>query len=276
MKIMADSSSLYTLEEGAQLGVSIIPVCVAINDETYKDYLDITPGHFLDLIAQGGVPTSSQPAIGDVLDLFEDTGEDILYLTVADGLSGTYQNAVGLKNTLEDNKHIHIVNCKSLAGVNHYLVQKAALLRDRGMKVQEILQELHQSIESSVSFVVPADFDFLKRSGRLTPMAAKLGGLIKIVPILTQTEDKMRITPFAIKRSGKKAIEAIIAQLKHLGIDENFVISISHAGVLEQAKNICGQIKTAFPNTLVEIFHLSASLITHGGPGSIVVQAVRK
>jgi len=276
MKIMADSSALYTLEEGKQLGVSIIPVCVAINDENYKDYLDITPEHFLNLIAQGGVPTSSQPAIGDVLELFEDTSEDILYLTVGDGLSGTYQNAVGIKNTLENNEHIHIVNCKSLAGVNHYLVEKAALLRDKGMRVQEILQELHHSIESSVSFVIPADFDFLKRSGRLTPVAAKIGSLIKIVPVMTQTEDKMRITPFAIKRSTKTALDAIFSHLKKLGVNENFVVSISHAGVAEQARKVCEQVRNEFPGTLVEMFHLSASLITHGGPGSIVVQAVRK
>lgn len=276
MKILADSSALYSVEEGKELGVQIIPVCVAINGETYKDYEDITPQEFLKLIAEGGRPTSSQPAIGDVMDAFEDDSEEILYLTVGDGLSGTYQNAVAVKNSIENNEHIHIVNSKSLAGVNHYLVQKMAALRDKGMQVKEILNELQESIESSVSFVIPVDFDFLRRSGRLTPVAAKIGSMIKIVPVMTQTEDKMRITPFAIKRSSKKAVEAIIVHLKNIGVDDKFIVSISHAGVAEQAKGVCELMKSEFPGTLVEMFHLSAALLTHGGPGSIVVQAVRR
>ena len=271
MKILADSSALYSVEEGKELGVQIIPVCVAINGETYRDYEDITPQEFLELIAKGGVPTSSQPAIGDVIDAFEDDSEEILYLTVGDGLSGTYQNAVAVKNSIENNEHIHIVNSKSLAGVNHYLVQKMAALRDKGLQVKEILSELQGSIESSVSFVIPVDFDFLKRSGRLTPVAAKIGSMIKIVPVMTQTEDKMRIAPFAIKRSSKKAVDAIIAHLKSIGVDDKFIVSVCHAGVAEQAKSVCELMKKEFPGTLVELFHLSAALLTHGGPGSIVV-----
>ena len=276
MKILADSSALYSVEEGKALGVQIVPVCVAINDETYRDYEDITPEQFLQMIAEGGMPTSSQPAIGDVIEAFEETGEEILYLTVGDGLSGTYQNAVALKSSMEENGHIYVVDSKSLAGVNHYLVQKAAALRDKGLRIVDVIRELQESIESSVSFVIPSDFDFLKRSGRLTPVAARIGGLIKIVPVLTQTEDKQRITPFAIKRSSKKAVESIVNYLKNLGVGNNYVISICHAGVLERAKEVYEYVKKEFPGTLVEIFHLSAALITHGGPGSIVIQAVRK
>lgn len=276
MKILADSSALYSVEEGKALGVQIIPVCVVINDETYRDYEDITPEQFLQMIAEGGMPTSSQPAIGDVIDAFEETEEEILYLTVGDGLSGTYQNAMAVKNSIEDNEHIHVVDSKSLAGVNHYLVQKAVALRDKGLQVVDVIRELQESIESSVSFVIPSDFEFLKRSGRLTPVAAKIGSLIKIVPVLTQTEDKQRITPFAIKRSSKKAVDAIVNHLKNIGVSENHVISICHAGVVEHAKEVCEYVKKEFPGALVEMFHLSAALITHGGPGSIVIQAVRK
>jgi len=276
MKIIADSSALYSPEEGARIGVQIIPVCVAINGETYRDYEEITPEEFLAHIEKGGMPTSSQPAIGDVMEVFEDGSEEILFLSVGDGLSGTYQNAMGARNMMEENAHIHVVDTKSLAGVNHYLVQKAAALREKGLSVSAVLKELQTSIESSVSFVIPVDFDFLKRSGRLTPVAARIGSLIKIVPVLTQTEDKTRITPFAIKRSGKKAVEAIIAHLRTIGINEEFVVSVTHAGVWEQAREVCERLKTEFPGTLVELFHLSAALITHGGPGSIVIQAVRK
>ena len=52
-----------------------------------------------------------------------------------------------------------------------------------------------------MSFVIPADFEFLKRSGRLTPLAAKLGSKLRLLPVLTQTEDKKRIAPVGVRRS---------------------------------------------------------------------------
>ena len=230
MKIVTDSASLYSPEDGIKQGFTVIPACVINNGQTYRDFEDISSEDFLHMIEKGDIPTSSQPAIGDVLEVFEDNTEEILYLSIGDGLSGTYQNAVGARNIIEENSHIHIINTKTLAGPQRYLVQKALKLRDAGFDLARIKGELQKCIETSASFVIPADFDFLKRSGRLTPIAAKIGGLIKIVPVMTQTEDMRRITPFAIKRSWKKAVEAIISHFQTLGVDDNFIITVGHAG----------------------------------------------
>ena len=276
MKIITDTASLFTPEEGAALGITVIPACVLIDDKAYKDYEDISSEEFLNVVAAGETPTSSQPAIGDVLEIFENIHEEILHLSLGDGLSGAYQNAVGARNCLDENNHIHVVDTKTLAGPQHYLVQKALKLKEEGLSIAKIKEELQKSIESSVSFVIPADFNFLKRSGRLTPIAAKIGGLIKIVPVMTQTEDKKRITPFVIKRSVKSAVEAIITHLKTLKIDGNYIICVSHAGTCEKAKEVLQQLKTHFGDTAMELFQLSPALITHGGPGCIVIQAIRK
>ena len=276
MKIVADSSTLLSTEEGKALDITIIPACAVINGEVYRDYEDIDSESFLKLIEVGGVPTSSQPSIGDVLEVFEDCDEEILYLSIGDGLSGTYQTAVGAKNSLDENEHIHVVDTKTLAAAQRYLVRKALRLRAEGVGIREIKEQLQESIESSVSFVIPVDFDFLKRSGRLTAITAKIGGMIKLVPVMTQTADKKRITPFAIKRSNKKAVEAIIGHLQSMGVDENYVVSVCHGGAEDEARAVCDQIRGIFPGVEVEMYLLAPALITHGGPGCIVVQAIRK
>lgn len=276
MKIITDSAALFSFEEREALGIAVIPACVIIDGKTYKDYEDIDSDTFLRLIAEGKVPTSSQPAIGEVMEVFEGAEEEILCISIADGLSGTYQNACGAKNCMEKNNHIHIMNTRSLAGPQRYCVKKALALRDAGCSMEEIKEKVQESIETSVSFVIPADFDFLKRSGRLTPIAAKIGGMIKIVPVMTQTEDKTRIAPFAIKRSWKKAEEAIIKHLKTMGVDKQWLISIGHAGSLEKAGEIAEQMKVEFSDAEIELLQLTPSLITHGGPGCVTIQAVRK
>ena len=264
MKIITDTASLFSPAEGRVAGITVVPACVINGEQVYRDYEDISAEKFLEMLADGAVPTSSQPAIGDLLDVFEETKEETLALFIGDGLSGGYQNAVGAKNSIDDNSHIRIIDTKTLAGAERYLVQKAIHLRNEGMDINSIEQEILRSVETSASFVIPADFDFLKRSGRLTPIAAKIGAMIKIVPVLTQTEDMKKITPFAIKRSWKKATEAILEHLEKLGVNEEFIIYICHGGDLKMAEAVLTQTKEYLPNVETEFMSLSPSMITHG------------
>ncbi|MBP3652190.1 MAG: DegV family protein [Clostridia bacterium] len=276
MKIIADTATLFSPEEGRELGITILPVGVLIDDRSYKDFVEIDSAEFLRLVEAGGVPKSSQPSLGDVLEVLEGCDEEIILLTVADGLSGGYQTAMAARNSIENNAHIHIVNSKSLAGPLRYLAKKARSLKEQGLDVRTILDALDVSIESSMSFVIPADFEFLKRSGRLTPLAARIGGALRLLPVLTQTKDKTRITPVSVKRTWKSAIETILQRLEAEEVGENHLISVSHAGTSDKAQAIAKQIGERIPAAEIEVLALSPALMTHGGPGCIVVQSILK
>ena len=258
------------------MGLTVVPVSVVINARTYRDYEEITSAAFLERIAAGGVPSSSQPSIGDVLEVFGRYEDELLFLTVGDGLSGAYQTAVGARNCAEDPARIHVVDSGTLAGPLRYLTQKALALQAQGCSAAETAAALEESIRSSVSFVIPADFEFLKRSGRLTPLAAKLGSKLRLLPVLTQTEDKKRIAPVGVRRSWGAAVEAVLRRLQARGIDEQWLISVCHAGAPERAATVRAQVAAQYPATEIEVLELSPALITHGGPGCIVVQAVKK
>ncbi len=276
MKIIADTATLFAPSEGEAQGLTIIPIDVSINNKSYKEYADISADEFLKHIQAGGIPSTSQPALGDMLDVFQSGDEEMLFLTLADGLSGAYQTALSARNCVQDPQRIHVINSKTLGGPLRYLAKKAAALNARGLSAEKIKEELAVSIESSVSFVIPEDFDFLRRSGRLTPITAKVGGALKLLPVLTQTEDKTRIKPVAIKRGWKSATHTIIQRLQAIGVDQDYLISVSHAGTYEKAVSVVNQIKEVFAATETEILSLSPGLMTHGGPGCIVVQAIRK
>lgn len=276
IKIVTDTATLFAPSEGEALGISIIPVCVNINGQTYKDYVEISGEMFLELVRAGGKPSSSQPSIGDILEVYESCQDEMLVITVGDGLSGGYQTALGARNLLPDPERIHVINSKTLAGPLRYLVKKAISLNAQGLDMTRIKQALEESIDSSVSFVIPEDFDFLKRSGRLTPIAAKVGGALKLLPVLTQTADKSRIKPVTIKRTWAAAVGVITEQLKAHGVDQKYLISVSHAGTYDRAASVVTQLQAVFENTEIELLDLSPALMTHGGPGCIVVQAIKK
>lgn len=176
---------------------------------------------------------------------------------------------------MSKNKNVEVVNTQTLAGAYNYLVKKASTLKNHGYTIQQILKELQISIEKSFSYVIPSDFDFLKRCGRLTPIAANVAGLIKIVPSLTLSEDRRKIEIHTINRTFKKAVDSIIKNLLEKGINEEYVINICHAGVLDKAKDVVDQIKSKINNVKCEILELSPSLMLHGGPGCILIQAVK-
>ncbi len=274
MKIIADTAALIPPAEGSDLGITVIPVCVTVNDRTYQDYTEIDTAHFLELVKQGGIPGSSQPAVGDILDILDSTDDEMIFLTVGDGLSGAYQTTMGARNLAKNPERIHVIDSQTLGGPLHYLAKKAVALKEQGLNTEQLKEQLQRCIESSVSFVIPEDFEFLKRSGRLTALTAKVGGALKLLPILTQTKDKKRITPVGIKRSWKAAVEVVMQKLHALNVGANHLISVCHAGTPQKAEQVLMQIKEQFSSSETEILELSPALATHGGPGCIVIQAI--
>lgn len=149
-----------------------------------------------------------------------------------------------------------------------------SLQEGKELGIEEIVRLVKNSIVTSASFVIPYDFNYLKRSGRLTSIAAAICSVIKIIPVLTQTEDMKRIKPYALKRSHKKAVEAVIEYFKGMSVNKDYIISIGHAGVRQVAENVVKQIRNHFSDITIELFQLSPTLITHGGPGCITIQAI--
>ena len=276
MKIIADTATLIPPCEGESHGLTVIPVSVAIQDRTYQDYSQISTADFLEKIRQGGIPSSSQPAIGDMLELMDATDEELLILTVGDGLSGGYQTALGARNLAKDPHRIHVMDSGTLAGPLRYLAKKAVALREQSLTMEQIKQHLQKGIESSMSFVIPEDFEFLKRSGRLTPFTAKVGSKLKLLPVLTQTKDRKRIVPIGIKRSWRSAVDVILQQMQAMNVGGDHLISICHAGVPQRAEQVLQQVRERFAYSDTEVLELSPALTTHGGPGCIVIQAICK
>jgi len=276
MRIITDTGSLFTPEEGRQRGIDVLPLNVIVNKKSYREFVDIQSKEFLDIVKAGNIPSSSQPSIGEVMEIFEKyTDEDILVINMADGLSGTYQSVLGVKETMEHGDNIHVMNSMTLCGPQRYLVEKAIGLKEKGFHLEKIRQELYKSIASERSFLIPQDFGFLKRGGRLTPLAATVGGMLKITPVMIKTKDAKRLEKYTIKKTLKMAVKEVIKSFQEMNVDENYKIYVSHAGVLDQAKSVVHQIQNTFQNVAVELYDLSPVFIAQGGPGCIAIQTIR-
>lgn len=274
IKLMTDTSALIMPEEGKEMGLEVLPLSVSIDGKTYQEFIEMDSETFLKKIAEGHLPSSSQPPIGQVIEVYEKYPEDdVVNICMADGLSGTYLSAVGAKSGLAHHEHIHVINCRTLCGPQMHLVKNAVKAVNNGCSLEELMTLLENKIESVRSFLMPQDFEFLKRGGRLTPIAAKIGGLLKIQPVLTQTPDGTRLEKLTIARTFSGAVNSIIKEFTtSVNNPEKYHIYISHADVLAQAKKVKGSFLKQFPQTKIDILDLSPAFITQGGPGCIAIQ----
>ena len=276
LKIITDSSTLYTVEEAKKLGFESVPLNVSIGDLEGRD-LQVDMNEFYERIKKGEIPRSSQPSIGEVLDVFEEYSDsEILNISMADGLSGTYQSACGSKEMVENSERITVFNTKTLCGPHRYMVERAQEMKEAGKSLKEILAWLEDVAERTESFLIPQDFAFLKRGGRLTPVAAALGSVLKLKPIMTLTEDRKKLDKFAVKRTMKGAVKTIIDHMIEKGVDERYKFYVVHADALEDAKGIVANLKEVFGNIDVELHDLSPVFVTQGGPQCIAIQYIEK
>ena len=277
LHIVTDSSTMYSVKEAQAQGFDLAPLSVTINNKTYKEYEEIRTPEFVEIIRQGYLPVSSQPSIGDVLDMCQRQPEgDILNITMADGLSGTYSSACSAKTMMEDQDRVVVWNSRTLCGPHRYMVLAAQKMAEEGKSREEVLARLEEYAASSYSFLMPKDFDYLKRGGRLAPMVADVGKLLHLVPVMTLTEDCKRLTSFTKKRSFGKAVDSITDFLVKKGVDSSHKIYVVHSEAPQLAAQAEERIRAKIANADIEILPLSPVFTTQGGPECVAIQTIKK
>ena len=276
VRIISDSSTLYSSAQAREAGFAVSPLSVTIADRSYREFDEISSDEFVAIIRQGHMPTSSQPAIGEVTALYEEfAGEQILNIAMAQGLSGTYMSAVAAADLCDNADGITVINSRTLCGPHRYMVEQAVEMAKNGATLQELLAWLNPRIDTAKSYLIPADFDYLRRGGRLSPLVSHVGKMVGLSPVMTQTEDGTRLTVAGIRRGFKHAVKYCVEYLQKQGIGKGWKVYISHAAAPEKAETAIEMLRAAMPGAEYEIVPLSPAFITQGGPGCMAIQYVQ-
>ena len=276
VRIVADTSTLYSTTQAREAGFAVSALSVTIAGNSYREFDEISAEEFVAIIRQGHMPTSSQPAIGEVEALYNEfPGEEILNVAMAHGLSGTYTSACAAAELCEHGDKIHVVNTRTLCGPHRYLVEKAVQWAKEGDGVEKIKEKLHTLMDSAKSYLVPADFDYLRRGGRLSPLVSYVGKAANLTPIMTQTDNGERLTVAGIRRGYPHAVKYIAKELEKAGVGKNWRVYISHADAMDKAEQAKEKLRELMPDAVYEILPLSPAFITQGGPGCVAVQYIQ-
>ena len=277
IRIVSDTSTLYSTAQAKEAGFDVAPLSVTIAGESYKEFDEISSLDFVGIINQGNLPVSSQPSIGDVVAMYGQYPDDeILNISMAMGLSGTYQSAVSAAEIAGGGERIRVINSRTLCGPHRYLVEKAVEMAKNNHSMDEICAFVEKKMDTAKSYLMPADFDYLRRGGRLSPLVSHVGKVAGLAPAMTQTEDGTRLIVAGIKRGFANAIKFVAASLQERGVGKGWLVSVSHAAAQDKAEQAVKILQAVMPEARFEILPLSPAFITQGGPGCVAVQVIEE
>ena len=261
-------------------GITLLP-CTYTVEGVQKEYLgdvDSFDAHaYYEQLRNGCKITTSLLNTHLFLEHFRqalEQGQDVIYIAMSSGISGTYQAAVMAKEELEEefpDRFVHIVDSRGCGFGSGLLAIRAAQLSKEGIPVRQAAALVDADVPHICQYFTVDDLNFLKRSGRVSGATAMIGTVLNIKPILYGTEDG-HIVSCGKVRGRKKAIEALVDMYAQKQVDaQDRLVAISHGDCLEDAEILAQRIReTAEPKELIIVPHEPFSG-AHVGPGMLAV-----
>lgn len=272
---VTDSGTGETIEQLSKDGVYSVPLQVSYDHLNFNDALDITIDEVYEKMREGKMLSTSLPSLGKIEELFSSLKnqgyERIFAVPICSGLSGTI-NAMEM-TAKELGLMFEYVDCHVTAVVQGYLIRLAKRLYEEGKSMEMIKEACAKVIHTTDTLLLPDDLMHLKRGGRLTPLAATLGGLLKIKPVLAINEQtKGKIDVAGKVRTMTRAMDTVIERMKQVGVDAGFSITVAHADAPEQAEVYKKKIEAAIQGAQVNVIKLVSVVGVHTGRGCQALQ----
>lgn len=189
MKIICDTMSDVPKEIISDFDIEVIPLIILVNGKEYLDGVDITNEEFYQMLRTNSeLPKTSQVTYIRFKEIFEkytSEGEDVLYIGGSSAASGTFQSAIMASRDVEGPGKVYTFDTYSLSVCAAGFVIKAAMLKEDGKSIEEILKELEELKGTETAFFFVDSLEHLQKGGRISSTKAAIGTMLNIKPILT-------------------------------------------------------------------------------------------
>lgn len=275
--VVTDSTAYLTPEECQELNIHVLPLSVIFGQETYREEVDITMEDFYARVKQSDIfPTSSQPAVGETLELFRELSKQydvIIPILLSSGISGTYQTVVTIAEELQQEVAIYPIDSGISCAPQARAVRLAALMaQDGSYTVEEIITRVKALLDRTAAYFIVDDLNHLQRGGRLSAGAALVGSMLKIKPILAFDEKKIvAVEKIRTQQKAMKRIEQLFEEDTQTLDGEGYELVIIHANAPTVAQEWQQQLQAQYPRLRTSIAYFGPVIGTHLGEGALGV-----
>lgn len=277
IRFVIDSTT--NLPENYRSRFSVVPLTLHFGNDEYVDGVDITEKRFYEMLIESDeIPTTSQPsplafqkAFGEAID----AGEDVIAITIASNLSGTYQSACIAASEFPEGR-VYVVDSKSASIGAGIVAQRALEMADSGMAAAEIAKSLVEEIDKVYIIALIDTLEYLKKGGRISKAAAFAGGVLSIKPVIAVEGGEIKILGKA--RGSKKGNNLLVQQIAECGADFFRPVLFGYTGLNDDLlQKYIEDSSTLWEGNLerLEQCVIGSVIGAHVGPGAIGVAYFR-
>lgn len=273
IKIVIDSTTDLVPELAGKF--EIVPLTVNFGDKEYIDGVTITREEFYaKLIESDVMPTTSQAtpeAFENVFRKIVENGDEIICITVASKLSGTYQSACIAASEFPGK--VRVIDGKSVAIGTAILAEYALSLLEKGLSAEETEKEIREKSDDIIIVALIDTLEYLKKGGRLSKTAAFAGSLLNIKPVVSLEDGEINILGKA--RGSKQGNNLLVKEIEKAGgVDFSKPVLLGFTGhdpyMLEKYVEDSRFLWEGNVKSLRETC-IGSVIGTHVGPGAIAV-----
>lgn len=275
--ILTDSGTDVPEQFTEARGVFTVPLTINYSHGTFLDGVDIDANEVYDGLEEE-VPTTSLPSgelIAETVERIKAAGYDkVLMITISSGLSGTFgmmqlmaEEVPGVECRVIDTKNIGI-------GAGLTVIRAVQLIED-GFELDEIETRLTGSTEDTKVFFSLATLEYLAKGGRIGKVAATVGALLSVRPVISCNEEGVYYTVQRV-RGRMQSLQATVRHAAEFVQNRPFNLAIAHGGAadeLETLKSMIGDLIDRAKNVFEG--SVSPALGVHTGPGLLGIGVQR-
>ncbi|MBQ9122785.1 MAG: DegV family protein [Lachnospiraceae bacterium] len=275
IRLVADSTCDLSPELVEQAQVSIIPLCIVMDDVSFYDGVDMTPDRIYAWADANKTTPKTAAASFDyaekVLRPFMDAGDDIIFFGISEKMSTTC-NVIRMIGTDAEYDKLHVVDSMNLStGIGLQILYAAHLIKE-GLTAAEIVESVSAKRDQVRASFVVETLTYLARGGRCSAVTALLGNALSLKPEIVVEDGAMKV---AKKYRGKQS-SVILKYAKDLEealkLADPTCVFITHSGcdqeVIDSVKAYLSELNH-FEN--IYVTRAGGVISSHCGPGTLGV-----
>lgn len=275
VRIFADSTCDLTEDLIQKYGITILPLCIVLDDKSYYDRTQITPDEIF-AWAEANKRTPKTAAITfeyaeKMLRPCMEADEDVIFFGISEEMSTTC-NVMRLAAKEYDKGRVFVIDSQSLSTGIGLQVLRAAEMARQGKRAEDIVTEI-ETARSKVkaSFVVDT-LTYLARGGRCPGATALVANTLKLHPCINVIDGRMEVGKKYRGSMNKALLHYVREKEEELKKADGTQVFITHSGV---ASEIVEQIRDYLASLghFHEILETTAGgvISSHCGPGTLGV-----
>lgn len=274
MKIAYITDSTVVLPDSIKQhpDIHIVPLYVVKGDTPYKDGIEVDAETVYEWIDAGERVSTSQPAIGDFVTLYEELKQTYdmgIAVHLSSDLSGTYSASVQGAEIAE----FKLLAFDSRAGIYTMglLLEELIERVERGDALEDVEAYMKERVEDVRIELTIQNLTQMQKGGRISKSKALIGNMLQLKPVL-RFEDGL-IVPYQTVRTYKKAQAHLFEVIRAaIASGECTNVSIFHGNVPELAESWKQQLGDDVP---IRVDTLAPLLGAHTGSGSIGISYLK-